>query len=284
MKRAPDASLSMLRDTDRDRYLACLYLPADLRGDASAIYAFGTETARIAELVSEPMPGEIRLQWWRDVISLSRIHGNNQIAEEVLAVIKRHVLPRQTFLACLDARIFDLYSDPMPNRTTLEAYCGETTSALLNLIALCAGAKPARPLANACGHAGVAIAATQLLKATAAFSVRHRVYIPQDILAATGLTAKTWLSDAPDQRHMHAITAMLSLARDHYRAAVSAIEKLDKPFVPIFLPLATVPATLDMIEKSGERLFREVAELSPLRRQWLMWRAGMFGFRSEQTS
>ena len=33
-----------------------------------ALYAFNLEIARVREPVSEPMPGEIRLQWWRDAL------------------------------------------------------------------------------------------------------------------------------------------------------------------------------------------------------------------------
>ena len=45
----------------------------------------------------------------------------------------------------LEARIFDLYDDPMPGRAELEGYCGETASALIQLAALIldAGAAPA---------------------------------------------------------------------------------------------------------------------------------------------
>ncbi|MGI9402487.1 MAG: phytoene/squalene synthase family protein [Rhizobiaceae bacterium] len=277
MNSQTSSSLSALRDLDRDRYLACLYLPVDLRQDASAIYAFGAETARIAELVSEPMPGEIRLEWWREVISLSRDHGNNQIAGELLTTIERNKLPKQVLLDYLDARIFDLYSDPMPDHATLEGYCGETASALLNLIAICAGANPDRNLADACGHAGVAITVTQLVKVTAAFRLRQRVYVPADILSAAGLNASSWLSDEPDQRHLNAVAIMIGMARDHYHEAVQAIYKLDKTFHPIFLPLATMPATLDAVEKSGLLLFKDTIQPGALRRQWLMWRGGVFG-------
>ena len=34
-----------------------------------ALYAFNLEIARTRELAREPMPGEIRLQWWRDVLA-----------------------------------------------------------------------------------------------------------------------------------------------------------------------------------------------------------------------
>ena len=63
-----DFSLAALRDSDRDRYLACLLSPQDKRGPLSALYAFHAEIARVRDLVREPLPGEIRLQWWRDVL------------------------------------------------------------------------------------------------------------------------------------------------------------------------------------------------------------------------
>ncbi len=36
----------------------------------------------------------------------------------------------------IDARIFDLYDDPMETRTSLEGYAGETASALIQLASL----------------------------------------------------------------------------------------------------------------------------------------------------
>ena len=58
-----------LRAADPDRYLSMLYAPQDRRADLLALYAFNAEVAGIRDRVSEPMPGEIRLQWWRDVIA-----------------------------------------------------------------------------------------------------------------------------------------------------------------------------------------------------------------------
>ena len=57
-----------LRAADPDRYLSMLYAPQDRRADLLALYAFNAEIAGIRDRVSEPMPGEIRLQWWRDMI------------------------------------------------------------------------------------------------------------------------------------------------------------------------------------------------------------------------
>jgi len=53
---------------DHDRHLITLYAPQDKRGALCALYAFNYEISRIRESVSEPMLGEIRLQWWHEAI------------------------------------------------------------------------------------------------------------------------------------------------------------------------------------------------------------------------
>ena len=59
---------ALVREADRDRYLATLFAPADRRGALFSLYAFDIEISRIRDLAREPMPGEIRLQWWREVL------------------------------------------------------------------------------------------------------------------------------------------------------------------------------------------------------------------------
>ena len=58
---------ALVRAADKDRFLATLFAPADKRGPLFALYAFNAEITSVRERAREPMPGEIRLQWWRDV-------------------------------------------------------------------------------------------------------------------------------------------------------------------------------------------------------------------------
>ena len=60
---------SLVRDADKDRFLATLFASAEARPDLFALYAFDQETAAVAHRVREPMAGEIRLQWWHDAIT-----------------------------------------------------------------------------------------------------------------------------------------------------------------------------------------------------------------------
>jgi len=136
-----------LKSLDPERYLCCLYLPEDLRHLAMTLYAFDAEVAKISDLVSEPMPGEIRIQWWRDLIKSDGNVGSGPLAETLLALIDEHKLQRDVFDNMLEARIFDLYQDGMPDLQTYEGYLGETVSSLLHMIAL----------ANWCSKASVSM-------------------------------------------------------------------------------------------------------------------------------
>ena len=57
-----------MRRSDEDRWLAINYGPEPLRRKLFALHAFHAELKRIPVLVSEPMIGEIRLQWFRDAL------------------------------------------------------------------------------------------------------------------------------------------------------------------------------------------------------------------------
>ncbi|RZK82982.1 MAG: hypothetical protein EOO66_25235, partial [Methylobacterium sp.] len=58
----------LVRAGDPDRYFATLFAPPAFRPHLFALYAFSLTIARVREAASNPMAGEIRLQWWRDAL------------------------------------------------------------------------------------------------------------------------------------------------------------------------------------------------------------------------
>ena len=58
----------LVRAADKDRFLTTLFAPAEHRNALIALYAFNLDIARVREVVREPVAGEIRLQWWSDVL------------------------------------------------------------------------------------------------------------------------------------------------------------------------------------------------------------------------
>ena len=58
----------LVRTHDFARYASSLFVPATERRGLLALYAFNVEISRVRDTVSQALPGEIRLQWWRDML------------------------------------------------------------------------------------------------------------------------------------------------------------------------------------------------------------------------
>src|ERR1700681_4758790 len=113
---------ALVRAPDKDRFLAALFAPAEHRGALHALYAFNVEIARVREVVREPLAGEIRLQWWSDVLrgaGRGEVEGH-PVAAALLATIGRYKLPLERLEALIAARRFDLYDDAMATLADLE--------------------------------------------------------------------------------------------------------------------------------------------------------------------
>lgn len=267
------ACADMLRGQDPDRFYACLFAPEDKRGSLHALYAFSLELARIREIVSEPMLGEIRMQWWRDALS-GEARGDvsaNPVAAALLDTVATYNLPLQALRDLIEGRAFDLYDDPMPTRVDLEGYCGETSSALIRLatLVLANGADPDG--AEAAGHAGVAFAMTGLLRALPWHAARGQLYLPADMLARHGVTRDDVLAGKVTPGFCDALAEMRALVRHHYDAALSAAAQMDDHARAALMPLAVVPLYLARMEKGGYEPFRSLITAPLWRRLLAMW-------------
>ncbi|MCZ4429021.1 phytoene/squalene synthase family protein [Agrobacterium sp. SOY23] len=268
-----DVCLATLRDTDRDRYLACLLSPADKRNSLAALYAFNAEIARIRDSVREALPGEVRMQWWRDLLD-GNPHGDSQshpVAAALLNTIEQYRLPRPVLGNMIEARIFDLYDDLFEDRNALEGYAGETASALIQLASLVLSAEDAAASAEAAGHAGVAQAMAGMLLLMPLHRRRGQVYIPADMLSAAGLDRETFLEGEDRQRIGIAIEIFATHALDHIEKARRA--KIAKTVFAAYLPVALSGPVIAAARKAGAGVFDGDLQLSQLRRQWLLAKA-----------
>ena len=270
---------ALVRDGDRDRYFATLFAPADKRPFLFALYAFSLEAARVRESVSDPMPGEIRLQWWRDALQ-GEARGNvraNPVAAALDDAIVRFRLPRQALVDLVDARIFDLYDDPMPTLADLEGYAGETSSALIRLASLVLndGADPGA--ADAAGHGGVAYAVAGLLRAFPWHARRGQVYLPAQIFNRYGVSRDAIVLGRVEPGLPAALAELREIARDHLRRARGLRATIPPPVLPGFLPVALVEPYLARMEGGGYDPFRTTIDLPQWRKQLILWRAARAG-------
>lgn len=269
--------LNQLREADRERYLSVLFAPEDKRGALATLFLFNAETARLRDLVSEPLPGEIRLQWWRDVIAGDRTEEaqQNPLADALLDVIAAHDLPAAAFDNLLEARIFDLYDDPMPSRTDLEGYLGETASMLIQMACQILNGGQTQPTADAAGHAGVAYGIATLIRQMPQHRARGQMFLPADLLAAAGTGADRWLAEGDDPAFATATSAFVALGREHLARARAALTDVPKGLRAPFAVLGVADAVLAKAAKAGASARTEPVRLSPVTVQWRMTRQAL---------
>jgi 15-cis-phytoene synthase len=261
----------MLREADRDRYLATLVLPAERRDAVVALYAFNADLASIPGRAREPATGEIRLRWWADALEGSG-HGEvhaNPIADALLAVVEDYRLPVPALVRMIEARRFDLYQDPMPDIASFEGYAGETASALYQLGAMILnGGGPVEP-GDAAGHLGVAHALIGHLRAFGYNASRGRIFLPWDVFATCGVKDEDILAGHPSEALAIALTRLAEIAAGHLSKAEAGIATLPRELRAVFAPAALLRAQLKRVD--FESPFQRADDLPDWRKIAALW-------------
>ncbi len=266
----------LVRDEDRDRYVAALFAPGDKQKYLFALYAFNVEIARIPELVREPMMGEMRLQWWRDAIEGVAAGDvvRSPVAGALLDTIERCDLSRGLLHELIDARAFDFHGEPMETPARFETYADFTSGSLMRLAAQILCGQETAAARKAAIAAGRAFAITGLLRSYGPHAARGRIFLPPlDLLARHGSSAEEALSGAAGAPLHAALREMRDLARFHWMEAQKALPAVPKHSLAAFLPAALVPAYLHRMEKADYDPFRTRVDIAPWKKPWLLWRA-----------
>ena len=262
----------LVRAADRDRFLTTLFAPAEHRPALLALYAFNLEIARVREIVHEPLAGEIRLQWWSDVLE-GEGRGEvvaHPVAAALLASVARYRLGPERLKALVAARRFDLDNEPMRSLADLESYAEGASAGLIAVAGqVLADGLDIGALSH---HAGLAHAFAGLLAAFPVHGARGKVFVPLDILARHG-AAREDAVGGPATPQLHAALAELRLhARRHLRVAQELLDAAPPAAIPALLPVALAGATLARMERRGYDPFTPI-EVAPWRRQLRIWRA-----------
>lgn len=265
----------IVRSSDRDRYLADLLAPASARRHLLVLHAFNVEVARIRQMTSEPTLGEMRLQFWHDAI-----HGDgagHPLAQLLIETIEKFSLPLAAFDNLLEARRFDLYNDPMPSLNDLEGYAGETSSSLIQLAAIIIAGDRASQSAEIAGHGGVAYALTGIVTSLPIHSARGQCYLPADFLSRHRVDRDSVLAGKSSPALIAALGEFKSIAAKHVARVRTLCRDLDPAIFPALLPVALVEPQLAAMDRKSFDPFSQMSELSPLRRQWILWRTAKRG-------
>ncbi len=259
----------LVRAADRDRYLAALFAPAEHRGALYALCAFNSEVARVREVAREPLPGEIRLQWWSDVLRGERggEAAANPVAAALLASIERYRLSRDQLIELVEARRFDLYDEPVATLDELETYADKTSSAIFSLTSRILCGADAEAVAE---PAGRAYTIAGLMRVFPLHAARRQLYVPLELIERHAVKMADIFAGRSSSGLNACLAELRNVARQHLAAARGQLPAPPREALSAFLPLALVGPTLDRLEHSDAFA---PAELAPWRRQWLLWRA-----------
>lgn len=235
-----------VRRYDRDRFVTALFAPPGPREDLFTLYAFNTEIARIRETVSEPMLGQIRLQWWRDTMDcLCRGDAtHNPLADDLSQLIRRQSLPKPLFDRLIDARDLDMQDAPAETLGQLQTYVEDSAAGLSALAALVLGGDDAATQ-EAARHVGQAWGLVGLLRAHA-FTIKvRRLHLPvgekkldvEEVLAGHNPAG---LSELAEQ--------IAGLASTHLAAARKLRREVSRSALPALLPAKLADAYLGKLK------------------------------------
>ncbi len=262
----------LVRQHDRDRFLTALFAPAARRDELLALYAFNYEIAKTREVVSEPVLGQIRLQWWRE--SLDAIYAGDpvrghEVATPLAAAIRGRGLTRAHFDALIAAREFDLGGEAPESLAALESYA-EGSSARLVWLALEVLGERGESAIAAGRAVGIAYAQAGLLRALPFHARMKRLYLPRDLCLAAGLRVDAEVFELRSSPALRRIVAQVAAAAAGHLAKARARRGA--------VPRAALPALLPAVLAGADLASLARAEYDPFDRRlagrdtWRSWR------------
>jgi 15-cis-phytoene synthase len=269
----------IVRRYDKDRYLATLFAPEDKRPHLWALYAFNYEIARVRESITQPMAGEVRLQWWSEALGSLGAGGSadHPVLGALGEAVKAGSLPVPALIRLVEARRFDLYDEPMPTLTDLEGYLGETSSMLIQLASMILAGADAAMAAAAAGYAGVAYGLAGLLRALPLQRARGQCFVPRDLLAVEGLQPGDLLAGTPREVLARVIGRLIGVAQERLVQARAERGRIPEAAMAAFLPASLTEAYLATLARRTSDVLDHVVEVPQWRRQIMLWRMARRG-------
>jgi phytoene synthase len=269
---------ALVRRHDRDRYQTALFAPAARREALFALYAFNYEIARVRESVTQPMLGQIRLQWWRENIAAAfeggpvRLHP---VAQELTAWIRELPLTRDHFHRLIDAREADLDDQPPPSLAVLGEYAEASSGRLVQLALEMLGVHDAG--AGEAGlHVGIAYSLAGLLRAIPFHARAGRQFIPADVAVRSGLSEQDYRALRSTPALRSATTELAAAALGHLGAARAHRGKIPRSALPALLPAVVAQRSLLRLKRAAYDPFNPALAVPDPLQSWRLSAAALF--------
>ena len=218
----------MVKKDDRDRYLTTLFISSEYRHHVLALYAFNQEVAKTQESVSEPMIGEIRLQWWREAIEqILEGHIREHPVVESLAQISTFKEIAPLLHEIIDARQSDLYQQSSWSIEDLIDYAGKVGGALSEAV-LAIATNPSDTQRTVVRHIGTAWSLLGIIRALPFHDNEDGIY--------SSFATNEQSSDGIDFETLEpTIVEIFKVIQDYTVTEKSKMAEIEKNLRPLFL-------------------------------------------------
>jgi phytoene synthase len=277
--RGPSPVAALVRRYDRDRYQTALFAPADRREALFTLYAFNYEIARVREAVTQPMLGQIRLQWWREAIDAAYAGAQPRphvVAEPLAAVIRDVALGREHFARMIDTRERDLADEPPATLAALEDYAEGTSATLLYLVLEVLGVT--EPSARAAAReVGIGYALAGLLRAMPFHARAGRCYIPAEIAERVGLDPRDYAGLRDTAALRAACTEIAEAASGHLAGARRYRREIARSARAAMLPSVVAERFLARLKRAAFNPFAPELAVPDTLQSWRLFAAALRG-------
>lgn len=192
------ACAELVQRGDPDRFAAVMAAPVADRSRLFPLYAFNLEVARAPWVSKEPMIGEMRLQWWREVVAEPEARAH-EVAGPFHALIQTAGLPLEVIDQLISARLHDVYGESFADAAAFDTYLDDTAGGLMWLAAKACGGKD-EAAARALGWA---LGLANYLRAVPELEARGRLPLPDGRSEAVKVLAEAGLQRLAQARQGH---------------------------------------------------------------------------------
>ncbi|CDO61206.1 Phytoene/squalene synthetase-like protein [Candidatus Phaeomarinobacter ectocarpi] len=267
----PVAVSEQLRRTDSDRFLSALFAPAESRPHLFALYALDQELKRIPGLVSEPMLGAIRFQWWRDTIGsiYQGEHPGHELVPSLAAAIEAGSLPAEGFHNWLDAREDEMSELPFADLAAMESHARRAEGSIMTMAGTILGTAD---MADKLSGFAAAYGLVEMLKRFGSAAGNQIALLPADHIAGQ-----------EDALFSGRLTPEITRAfsdvafRAHSLLETTRKDPTAREVLPAGLHAGLVPGYARMFTHSGFDPYRSVPEIPAYRRQISLMARAMRG-------
>ena len=244
----------------------------------TAVYAFCREVDDVVDEVTDPAVARMKLAWWRSEIAASYAGApQHPVAQALRSVVREYSLPYEHFNAVIDGMEMDLDQNRYLEFAALERYChcvagvvGLMSAEIFGYTNL-ATRRYARDL-------GIAFQLTNIIRDVGEDARRGRIYLPQNELAAHGVTVAAILKGEASDALVGLMKDQVARARRWYAQAFDALPSEDRAAQRPGIIMASIYRTLlDEIERDGYRVLDRRIALTPLRKLWIAWNTARRG-------